>query len=140
MSLDEFDEYILSLKDDENTLTSYNVQLNLNQSAMPMSSSYMQKFIYGSSLYNYFYIVTNRAYTDNCYRYLELNDVNYIINSYPAYKLTNNTCSFIDSRKKVNVIFSADKYVSKTICNATGYQFNITFSASGGDIYGGGNV
>lgn len=137
MSLEEFDEYILSLEDENNSDSSDSeeIQIELEEEVSPLANDYLQKYIYGSNRNNYFYIVTDTIYADGYQRYIRLDDINYICVSYPSYKLQSSSCTFTNYSRNAQATFKALKYTSENICYTTLYTIPATFTAGGGDIY-----
>lgn len=136
MSIEEFDNYILSLNEYD-SLDDIEFRADSEETITPMSSYYMQKYIYGASSNNYFYIVTDTVYADGYQRYTNVREINCVYTSYPSYRLIDTSWSYTNSRRNINVTFFALKYVSETVCYTTQYKIPVTFSATGGDIYGG---
>lgn len=137
MSFAEFDNYILSLKDNTiimpDELQAHNALSSNNISTYAKNE--MQRYFYSSSNYNYFYVYVNTSYSDGYQRYTSVNDVNYVCGSYPSQKIVSYSYSFSNNYRNLNVVFTAQKYKSKTVKTGSPFKVTIPFKAQGGDVH-----
>lgn len=133
MTLEEFDEYMLSIiddsiysSDDESIKTD-----NTDVGIAPASYSKTQFCYYNSSNKNALTVNSNIQYSDGYDRYTSINSVSSSVVSYPAYKPYGYTYSFSNEYREMTVNFKVYNYYSSVAYISTPVTISAIFKATG---------
>lgn len=143
MTIEEFDSYILSIIDgsiyegNDNTIKPDN---NSDDFIMPLAYIKEQRYYYKSGSNNYLFITSNMQYADSYDRYNSISSFGESVISYPAFKANSYSASFFNSYKNVNVTFNVTNYLTSSVYDTAYRTVSVTFSSTGGNIYGSVNL
>lgn len=139
MTINEFDEYIKSIIDgsiydsDDETIK---VNKNNDESIMPLSYLQEQRYYYKLGSNNYLYAKAYVQYADGYNRYTSLYSTGHGITSYPALKVNYSSASFSNNYRDMNVTYNVTNYLTATVYDTANRTVSVTFSSSGGNVYG----
>lgn len=137
MSIDEFKDYVTTAYNNEmnDIKTDVDNIIENEPEICPQAYTKTQKYYYDTTGKNYLSI-TSTAYTaDGKERYSGIASYSYKGGAYPYYKPSSMSSSKSDGDTKLTCRFSCVKYIAKNLITATQYTVQVTFKASGGNVY-----
>lgn len=138
MSMDEFEEFVLSAHENE-IQGIYTKITNKSQEdeseIMPLAFSKTQKCYYDTSGVNYISITSTVYHADGKDRYSSINSYSKKCGEIPYYLPKSMTCKKSSDSTTVDCRFSCSKYIAPNLTDATTHVLEITFRASDGDMH-----